>query len=77
MQDGLPQGDPPLLDQVLILDPPDPLPFEDVVDQAFVSPQERLQTVRATRLGACKNVHSWRVANRYNYHSDISFQVLE
>jgi hypothetical protein len=47
------------------------------VDQAFVSPQKRLQTVRATRLGASKNVHSFRVANRYNNHSDISFQVLE
>ncbi len=45
MQDRPPQGDPPFLDQILILDSPDPLPFEDVMDQAFVSPQERLQTV--------------------------------
>ena len=48
-----------------------------VMDQAFVSPQERLQTVRATRLGASKNIHSSRVANGYNIHSDVSFQDLE
>ena len=77
MQDRLPQGDPPFLNQLLEFHASDLLLPDNVVHQPIMFLHERFQTVSATCLGTSKTCHSFEVATRYNSHSGISFQNME
>src|SRR5664279_2961590 len=77
MQDRLPQGDPPFLNQLLEFHASDLLPPDNVVHQPIMFLHERFQTVSATCLCTCKTCNSFEVATRYNSHSGTSFQGME
>jgi hypothetical protein len=63
MQDRLPQGDPPLLDQLLKFYAPDRLLSDNVVHQPIIPLQQGFQAVRAACLSASEKSHAFSVAN--------------